>query len=265
MKKILIFSCFISILFVFGAITLKNNINTNFLQISSDIENIIGDKLDNFDLSQIDNILAGKFNGVSFIELVKQIISGKLEFNSGTFINYIFNLFGSVLKEFIAPFILIFVLCTLGYIFRHLSSEKFDKSIGNIIHLGIICIVGFIIFKIILNILLSAKDTLLLIQSIMQVVFPITLTLMASLGASTSVSIYQPIMALLSSTIVESFINLLMPLFICSLVLNIVNSFTDNVKVSKFSDLISKIFKWTVGIIFFFVYNHYGYFWNNCK
>ena len=101
-----------------------------------------------------------------------------------------------------------------------------------------------------MNSVINTKNIFFTLKNIMEVSFPILLTLMATSGASASVSIYKPIMALMSGSIIELFINFLLPIFIVVMVLVVADNLTDNIKLSNLTNLLSKVYKWTVGIIF---------------
>lgn len=221
-----------------------------FIYAQSDLESTIGEQLKDLDLDSLNNLFNNSYANFSFKELFNSVLNGQFSFDGSSFLGYIFNLFKDSSKAILAPFIFIFVICVLGYILRNISSEKVSSSVQNVIHLALICIISGIVIKLIFNVVLNVKDIFSLLQKVMGISFPIILTLMAVSGAKATVAIYQPIMALLSTTIIECFINILLPIFIVVLVLNVADSLTDNVKLSNFSNMLYKIYKWCIGIIF---------------
>ena len=84
----------------------------------------------------------------------------------------------------------------------------------------------------------------------MNTLFPILLTLMVGIGAAASASVFQPIVAIISTYVADFFTYLVLPLFIFSFVFGIINNISDNIKLDKFNSFISSLFKWCVGIVF---------------
>ena len=127
---------------------------------------------------------------------------------------------------------------------------KSDKNIGNIVH--------FICYSAVIILVCTSVTTLInltsgVISSMkgqMEIIFPIVLTLMASVGNTVSVGIYQPIMAMLSGMVVNVFSYIILPIFLISFVISVVGNLSNNVKLNKFSSLLNDIFKWVIGFVF---------------
>ena len=96
----------------------------------------------------------------------------------------------------------------------------------------------------------STSNTIQLIKTQMEVVFPILLTLMTAIGETASVAVYQPAVAFLSSFIMQIFASVLMPLFIFMIVFTIVSNISTNVKLEKFTKFFGSAFKWITGTVF---------------
>ncbi len=214
------------------------------------LQQTVFDQLDNLNIYELDNIFSSFFKDFSFKEILNNLLTGNFEFSFTNFFEYIVFLFKTNLKSFIAPFITIFVICVIGYLLKHTSSEKTEKSISNIIHLGLLSLISIIIIKVVLNTVLDAKSIFYLLKNAMQICFPAVLTLMATSGAVATVSFYQPIMALLTGGIIDFFIYFLLPIFIVIIVLTVADNLTDNVKLSNISNLLLKVYKWTISLIF---------------
>ena len=125
-----------------------------------------------------------------------------------------------------------------------------EKSTGNLIQtVGFLTAVVLVI-GIISSLTDSTGNTISSMVNQMNCLFPIMLTLMASVGANASVSAFQPIVAILSTYIADIFNYFIVPLFTLSFVFSILSNISDNVKLDKFSSFISGVFKWSIGLIF---------------
>ena len=124
------------------------------------------------------------------------------------------------------------------------------KSLESVVHFVCYSTVIVIVCSQITNLINLTTQTIGQMQQQMELTFPIILTLMASVGNTVSVGIYQPAVAVLTGGIINVFSYFIIPLFIISFVLNIVGNLSNNIKLSKLSSLLNDIFKWTIGGIF---------------
>ena len=93
-------------------------------------------------------------------------------------------------------------------------------------------------------------DTLSILLKQMEIIFPILLALMTAIGSFSSVSIYNPLVAVLTTIVGFVFEKLLFPIFIVVFVLSILGNLTETVKLGKMQSFLSSLFKWSVGIVF---------------
>ena len=220
-------------------------------QLGGDISNQLG----NLNFLGLDDIIKnlasseqGIFGGTSFLSKVQSLINGSMDGNYNSFFSYILNfVFDDILNfvPILATIIAIAIVCSfVGQI-----ANK-NKSIANIIYFVCFGAVVIIVF-------LSCKDLLSMVQGVlgsiktqMEIIFPILLTLITSLGGLVTVSAFQPAIAFLSVGIMDIFTALIIPLFIFTLVFNVVGNLSNNVRLDKFAGFTNSLFKWIIGIIF---------------
>ena len=87
-------------------------------------------------------------------------------------------------------------------------------------------------------------------ESQIEIIFPILLTLIAAIGANTTATTFQPLLVIISSGIAKLFTYILLPLFVFSIIFGVVGNLSKNVKMDKFSKFFSSLFNWIVGIVF---------------
>lgn len=85
-------------------------------------------------------------------------------------------------------------------------------------------------------------------QTQMQAVFPILLTLIATSGGSVSVAVYRPAVLFLSEGIVGVVTGAVFPLAVLICVLNMVGNMSGEIRLKNFSSLFASVIKWTLGI-----------------
>ena len=145
---------------------------------------------------------------------------------------------------------LIIAIGVISNLLNGIKGKFNEKSTSNLIHL--VCFMTVVILTI--GMITSLSDVSLnAINSMvtqMNTLFPILLTLMVGIGAAASASVFQPIVAIISTYVADFFTYLVLPLFIFSFVFGIINNISDNIKLDKFNSFISSLFKWCVGIVF---------------
>lgn len=226
-------------------------------EIEEIIEDSIGSQLGDLDFSELEdalNSLTGEgkeiFGNDSFLDKIKQIISGEFTENGNSIWTSILNLFFEDVLSFLPILSLVIAIAVTFSLVNASRPSSKNKSIGDVIHFVcfgaiIVVLVGYSV-----NMLTLTSDTLQNIKAQMDVAFPILLTVLTAIGGVTSVSVYQPAVAVLSGTIINIFTNILMPIFIFKLVFSIVGNLSNNVKLDKFASFFSSLFKWIVGGVF---------------
>ena len=226
-------------------------------EIEDIIEDSIGSQLGDLDFSELEDVLnsltgEGKeiFGNDSFLDKIKQIISGEFTENGNSIWTSILNLFFEDVLSFLPILSLVIAIAVTFSLVNASRPSSKNKSIGDVIHFVcfgaiIVVLVGYSV-----NMLTLTSDTLQNIKAQMDVAFPILLTVLTAIGGVTSVSVYQPAVAVLSGTIINIFTNILMPIFIFKLVFSIVGNLSNNVKLDKFASFFSSLFKWIVGGVF---------------
>ena len=221
-------------------------------EVQANLSSSVYELLDDIDLSEIqsmvDSVDEMQLFQVSVREKIESILKGEYFTNYQSLASAIISLiFGDIrtILPFLFTLVAIGLLCNL---IGNLRSE--NKSVGDIINfvfLSVTILVVLVAFK---NILTSTNNTLNLILNQMQIFFPILITLLGTIGSISSISIYNPLVAVLTGVVSLVFDKFLYPLFIVILVLTILGNLTETIKLDKLNSFFSSTFKWTIGIVF---------------
>lgn len=212
----------------------------------------VSDVLDALDLSGLQGILDGLENGDLFGESVESkiesILSGKYFTDySSVFEGIVSLLFGNVKK--LLP--LVFTILAVGLLSSILSSLKSESSeTQDMVYFVCYSLVVILILVSFKNILKSVSGVIKGISSLMQIVFPILISLLVSIGSLSSISIYNPLVAVLTTIVDIIFDKFLYPIFILIFLFTVLGNLTNNVKLDKLSGFFSSTFKWACGIVF---------------
>ena len=262
MKKlfVLIFIFF----FLFCPTIGKNNISfaSNEIErienddISEDLEEEIQNQLNDLDFSSLEEILNSftkgqvtVFGGSSFFEKLQKLIVGDFDDSQNIWIAILSVFFENILG--LIPILsLIIAVSLIGGVLQGFKPNNNDKSISNLIHFVTYGVIVVLILSVVVKMVSLTTTTIQNIKSQMDAIFPLLLTLLTAIGGTVSTSVYQPAMALLTSVIMNFFTYILLPIFIFSIVFNIVSNLSNTVKLDKFTAFVQSSYKWLIGLIF---------------
>ena len=220
------------------------------------LQESINSQLEKLDLSAIENYISslpnigdGLYKG-SFLENIKEIINGSKQLDFNSFFSYIINLIFDDLLKYVPIFSVIVAICIVCSLLTGFSPDKNGEKINKVIYFACFAVVAIIIFSVFKDLLSLALGILDGIKNQMQLVFPILLTLITSVGSVVTVSTFKPAVALLSSSIVSIISSVVLPIFLFTFVFNIVGHMSDTVKLEKCSKFLASLFKWIIGTVF---------------
>ena len=250
MKKVLvlIFCLFI----VFCPVKNISYCETNSDSVYEELNNDINEQLNNFDFSGLDEELNNQnsYDKLSFVERVKKIINGEISLDYNSFISYLLNLLFDGILDAVPLFCLLVSVGIICSLIGQIGGVGTKNSVSNVVYFVCFSFIVILIFRESLFLITTTKTTLISISNQIQLVFPILLILITTLGGTVTAGIYQPAMSVLSTVISELFVSVFMPIFILSFVFNIMGNISPNIKMEKFSKFFSSLFKWLIGIVF---------------
>lgn len=261
--KFIIFSF---LLILVSPIIFINNNNINFEvyadtttedEIEQELQDSIDEQLGGIDFGNIDEVLenlddksSSIFDGQNFFDKVTAILDGNLGNQYPTFFQAIINTVFSEIVNFIpllATIVAVTVLCSL---IGNLRGKESDESIGQIVQFVAFSIVVVAVAISVFGLLKDAQNLITSIKTQMEVIFPILLTLLASVGGAVSVGIFQPAVAILSSVVVQIFFAVVIPIFTFIFIFIIVGNFSNNVRLGKMTAFLQSVLKWVAGVCF---------------
>ena len=216
------------------------------------LSQVVMQVLDGIDFAELDNVVGElasvELFGGSVKDKVAKLLSGEFFTNYSSVFQAVVSVFLVDIREFL-PFL--FTILAIG-ILSSLINEFKNGSDGtsDIIHFVCMSVMVITIIFIFKDILSLVSDTLSILLKQMEIIFPILLALMTAIGSFSSVSIYNPLVAVLTTIVGFVFEKLLFPIFIVVFVLSILGNLTETVKLGKLQSFLSSLFKWSVGIVF---------------
>lgn len=212
----------------------------------------IDEQLDNIDLTEIsdyfENLNENGIIGLDFIECVKSFLSGNYSFDYSNVFGYIFKVFFSDVYNIIPSFLSIIAISVLCGIVQGSKSKFLSESVTNLIFLVSFLCVILILLGSITSMYNNVKNIIENIAILCEIMSPIIITLMITAGGNVSASVYKPTVAFLSGGFINIILYAVLPLIAVMTVLSVVSDFSTTVKLKKFTELVSGVIKWIIGI-----------------
>ena len=220
-----------------------------------EFEETINQQLENLDLSGLkaffDNYCddqLGIFQGETILSKIQKIIEGDFGADTTSVLSGIANVFLEEIVSFLPLVSSIIAIAVLASLLTELKGS--NKSIADIVHFVCFGVVVIIVMSAVVKMIGLTQSVLVMLDTQMEVVFPLLLTLLTATGGTVSAAVYQPAVAILTSVVSKIFSLVLLPLFVFAVVLTIVSHISPNIKLDKLAGFLFTLFKWIVGIVF---------------
>lgn len=221
--------------------------------LKDNIDGTIG-RLDT-DLFQqfIDSLSEAQSGALGFSDLkaaLKKITEGGAADFFGNFLGTLASTLGDYFLGFLPGFLTIIVICLLKNMLTGMTSGLGRTSAAEVVHVVCYSAVIVILMTGAVRVIASVTDTIDALARFSEGVFPVLLTLLAAVGGSSGVAVYQPFMGVLSGTIIKIVQTAIVPAFIATIVFSVVGNISRNVKLDKLTKLFKSGSGWLIGIVF---------------
>ena len=221
--------------------------------ITNNVNNIFG----GIDFGNLNNIVGNLGSGSlnlfgtnNFGGQVQRILNGDFASDYPNLFVAMLALFGGVILDVLPIITLIIGITILSGFVQTIRHESGEGGVKDIIHFVTYAAVVVIVMTMVTSIVASVGSALTSMQTQMNIIFPILLTLMVAVGGNVSAGVYQPAVAILSNGVMQIFTLVIMPIFIITLVFAVVGHLSPGTRLDKFVSFFTSLYKWLVGIIF---------------
>lgn len=224
--------------------------------IESQLEDNVNRYTDLIDFSELEeyiNSLSGEENDIfinGYRNLIEDIVKGNYRTGFRDFYKVVIKAITrniASLMPIFASIIAIGVLCSLS---SSLASGFIKKSTIEIIYFVCYAVIIILVVTTLTGVSSMASLTVKNLTKLIDIIFPIMLTLVTSLGGSVTVSVYQGSLAVLSSLITSLISRIIIPAFLAVIVFSVVGNMSSNVKLDKLANTIKSGAEWLMGISF---------------
>ena len=243
MKKTL--SIMVMLLLIFLYVSLPINV------VSADtLEETISKELQGLDLEALENFYNGldKGESVDFYTLIYGFINGTYSLNYNDLSGVIKDMLLYNVKSIIPSLISVVIIAIVFSLTENLKGQKLNSSVKNTIRISCVLAVLIVVITKVRGLFQSVKIVIENMAIFSEIMSPIMISLIVASGGNVSASIYSPSVVFLSNGFINIVLMVLLPLNVLIMVFGVVSSFSDKIKLQKFSDFFASTFKWVLGI-----------------
>ena len=184
---------------------------------------------------------------INYSEIFTNLSQGKIEIIE--VFPSIKNILKNELQNVLKTITTIFVIVLIHGIFKTISENLGNDSIGKIAYFVQYIVIIIYILETYSDLVIYVKDTIERLIDYTNILIPILMTLIMSTGNITTVSIIEPILLVVITFIGNFIINILIPILLIGTVLSIASNLSPNISAEKISIFLKSSTIWILGFI----------------
>ena len=217
--------------------------------VESELNNNILEQLDNLDLSALQEYVdsLGTFSNESVAERLFAFIKSDAWDYEGFWRQLVTVLFSKV-TEILPAFACIAAITLLSGLISTLRSSSNAYTASEMIFLITYAAALIPLLAVLIECFEASWSCIESLQTQMQIVFPLMLTLMAASGGGLSAAVCRPAVGFFATNIVSLINGVVFPITVTVIVFSMTGNLTKELKISKFTAFFKSINKWIIGI-----------------
>lgn len=224
--------------------------------VEKELNNTIDEQLGGIDWSGLEDYFDGLgdadnklFDG-EFLKKIKKILGGEMDTTAASYLGFLGEVFLGEFGKVLPSLLSVAAICILSGLINRTKTTLLSDSTGELINFVCYGVIILLVLSGVWELLNSTRATVLKIKQLTNIAMPILLAMMSATGAAVGTKVYQPSVALLSSGITEIIANIILPMFIFTIVFSVISNLSKNIRLEKLSDFFKKTSVWIVGISF---------------
>ncbi len=214
-----------------------------------ELNDTVKEQIDNLDLQELQEYLDG-LNGFSdksvSQRLMEYIKVGAMDYD-GIFKQISTVLFAKV-REIMPAFACIAAITLLSGLISTLKSGSTARTSSEMIFLITYAAALIPLISVLTECFKLSIECVTSMQTQMQIVFPLMLTLMAASGGTLSAAVCRPAVGFFATNIVSVIRSVVFPITIATIIFSLAGNFTNELKINKFTAFFKSINKWIIGV-----------------
>lgn len=218
--------------------------------------NIVSETLEDIDLTALENYESDyseleSFKGKSLKDIVYDLITGEEKIDIQTIFSVIIGGIKNNISSVLKLVVLIVTIVAIGAFSENLQSfSKKSSGISSIVNFAVLVVLLSMLVVVVSDFLSNTTAVLLKIKTVMETILPIVLSLLVAVGGVSTSAVMEPMVVVLTGVVIEIVIFLTTSIVTLYLVLSVLSSLTESIKLNKLKDFLASTFKWALGLGF---------------
>lgn len=206
--------------------------------------------LESLDVEELQNYLdtLSTFGGISVKDTLKKVIDGNFSLDYASLGEAVLSLVWEEMSLLLPSFAIILAISLLCGVLNSAKSSFLHSTMSDMIGFVSYLSVGAVILSCLIVVLNAGYEAIHSMQTQMQLVYPILLSLMSASGGTVSAAIYRPAVAFMSGAVLELFLSVVLPTSTVILALSWIGGLSGEVRTEKLADFFKSINKWLIGL-----------------
>ena len=213
------------------------------------LEGAVEEQLNKLDLKALEEYLKtldGDLGG-SVIERVLAYVKGA-EFDYSGFGKQMSQVLLEKVSKILPSFVCIAAVALLSGLISAIKSSSVMRTSADMISLITYVAALIPLLSVLTNCFEETLNGVNSMQTQMQILYPLLLTLMAASGGTVTASVCRPAVAFFSNTIVSLITSVIFPITVAILVFSMAGNLSSELKIGKFTAFFKSINKWIIGV-----------------
>ena len=184
--------------------------------------------LDALDLTAIEGAMTGALEGLDLRDTLARLARGEMVFDADHLVKSLFQAFMSALSGSLWRFARLFAPAILCGVIGDLRVSSSRRGLMEALESACFLLLAAMMAKDVGDHMALAKDAVKRMADLMQVLFPMLLTLLAAVGGTAGAAFYQPAVVAAGGTMTALVRDVTLPLALASAVLTLIDHLSDN-------------------------------------
>ncbi len=213
----------------------------------------IGIQLEAIDFSELREITekyGAEMGFYDFYREVERVLSGEFAEDGSSFFEAFLGLVSGWITSQIPLFLTVGAIAVLCGIVSDMKTKTLLSETSDAVFFVCYTLIILLLLTGVYSVYSLAESVISVSERLCDAIMPVLLTLMTALGAEVSVAVYKPASALFSGGIIGLISNIILPLFMVSVVFTVVSNLSENVRLHRLSEFFGSFSVKLMGAVF---------------
>ncbi len=220
------------------------------LSACAELSPAIEGALDALDLSSLEGAMEDALHGLDLRETLSRLSSGDMVWDASALLKSLFGTLMSALSGSVWRFARLLTPAILCGVIGDMRVSSARKGLFEALESACFLLLAALMAKDVGDHMALAESAITRIADLMQVLFPMLLTLLAAVGGTAGAAFYQPAVVAAGGTMTALVRDVTLPLSLAAAVLTLLNHLSDGIRIGRLAGLLKTAAQWTLGVAF---------------